>query len=59
MLFATIGGSNVDGKLYPINRTKTYQISSLDALMINDDTGDGCWPEEAIAESQAIRWSTL
>ena len=51
-------GSSVDGKLYPINRPKTYQISNLDELIINDETGDASWPEEAIGEPQAIRRST-
>jgi DNA-directed RNA polymerase specialized sigma subunit len=51
-------GSSVDGKLYPLNRTKTYQISSLDELIINDETGDGSRPEEAIGQPQTIRRST-
>jgi hypothetical protein len=51
-------GSSVDGKLYPLNRTKTYQISSLDELIINDETGDAARPEEAIGQPQTIRRST-
>jgi hypothetical protein len=31
-------GSSVDGKLYPINRIKTYQISSLDIFWLRDES---------------------
>lgn len=48
-------GSSVDGKLYPINRTKTYQITSLEAQIDQDDTGNGPLNVEIMNEVQAIR----
>jgi hypothetical protein len=47
-------GSSVDGKLHPANRTKTYQISSLEELVDNDETGNGCLQAETNGEPQAI-----